>query len=76
MSPSADRSRRRHFAGSLVGTAVVLPQTLTAPHDCEQMVPGPIAIGVMIFLRQIFLRQIFLRQGIVSSIAAALAGHP
>jgi hypothetical protein len=50
----------------------VLPQTLTAPHVCEQMVPGPIVIGVMIFLRQIFLRQ-----AIVSSIAAALAGrHP
>ena len=67
MSPSADRSRRRHFAGSLVGTAVVLPQTLTAPHDYEQMVLGSIVTGVMIFLRQ----------GNVPGIAAALAGrHP
>jgi hypothetical protein len=71
MGPSAERPRRRHLAGSLVGSPVVLPQTLTAPHDCEQMVLGSIVIGVMIFLRQIFLRQ-----AIVPSIAAALAGHP
>ncbi len=57
------------IAGSLVGAAVlvVLPQTLTALHDYEQMVLGLIVMGVMIFLRQ----------GIVPSIAAALAGrHP
>jgi branched-chain amino acid transport system permease protein len=57
------------IAGSLVGAAVlvVLPQTLTALHDYEQMVLGLVVMGVMIFLRQ----------GIVPSIAAALAGrHP
>jgi branched-chain amino acid transport system permease protein len=57
------------IAGSLVGAAVliVLPQTLTALHDYEQMVLGLIVMGVMIFLRQ----------GIVPSIVAALAGrHP
>jgi len=40
MSPSAEWPRRRHLAGSLIGAAVVLPQTLTAPHDYEQMVLG------------------------------------
>jgi branched-chain amino acid transport system permease protein len=53
--------------GSFVGAAVivVLPQTLTALHDYEQMVLGLILMGFMIFLRQ----------GIVPSLAAMFAGR-
>lgn len=53
--------------GSLVGAAIliVLPQTLTALHDYEQMALGLILMGFMIFLRQ----------GIVPSLAEALAGR-
>lgn len=53
--------------GSLVGAAVlvVLPQTLTALHEYEDMVLGLILMGFMIFLQQ----------GIVPSLAALLAGR-
>src|SRR6266480_1217938 len=53
------------IAGSLVGAAllVVLPQTLTALHDYEQMVLGLIVMLVMIFLRA----------GIVPTFARALS---
>jgi branched-chain amino acid transport system permease protein len=54
--------------GSLVGAAVlvVLPQTLTALHDYEQMVLGLLLMGFMIFLRR----------GIVPSLAGALSRRP
>jgi branched-chain amino acid transport system permease protein len=53
--------------GSFVGAAVlvILPQTLTALHDYEQMVLGLILMGFMIFLRQ----------GIVPSLTAMFAGR-
>lgn len=53
--------------GSLVGASVliILPQTLTALHDYEQMVLGLILMGFMIFLRR----------GIVPSLATAFTGR-
>jgi branched-chain amino acid transport system permease protein len=53
------------IVGSLVGAAllVVLPQTLTALHDYEQVVLGLVVMGFMIFLRR----------GIVPTLGAAFA---